>query len=161
MEGWRELRNAIILRAIDDWRMLVNRQTTPKSNCNYDEIEQFLSSKWCSELMVDMNIDGKDVLKILQEYKRTRIKKNPKNPKPEEEITSKIQFFNGWNRDRIKHFIADHVSMKKDTYTDDIENGYRHEFADGQTYELRLGDFLRHQPTEIYINGELAQRHQH
>ena len=70
-EGWKELRNAILLRAVDDYQMLVDKQITPKYNCNFGEIEEFLASEWCNILTAGLEYDGKDVLKVLQEYRRT------------------------------------------------------------------------------------------
>lgn len=70
-EGWKELRNAILLRAVDDYQMLVDGKNRPKSTCNEQEIEKFLQSEWCATLTDDLDFNGAHILKVLQEYRRT------------------------------------------------------------------------------------------
>lgn len=158
-DGWQDLRNAIIMQAVEDWQQLILRKTATKPNCNCGEIEQFLKSDWCDWLLSDMPISGKDILTVLQGYKEEHGKKKPESDP--EENSRKVQFFNGWSRFKIKYFVRAHSNMKKETVEGEAASGYKHEFEDGQTYEVRFGDFMKCQPTEIYINGELAERHKY
>ena len=55
-ENWQELANAIILRAVEDFRDTMNKKTLA-------EIEEFFLSDWFEVLT---NIDGRDLLTLLR-----------------------------------------------------------------------------------------------
>lgn len=67
-EGLIDLRNAIIRKAVMDYKAVVKRN---KGNDVYavKEIETFFQSELCSTLLSDTNITGQDILNKLHMWK--------------------------------------------------------------------------------------------
>ena len=122
-EGWRELRNAIIEQALSDWHSLVTKRMTAKPNINCVELVDFFKSKWCEDLLVDLPVSGEDLLNVLQGYKHMGLENAPAPDRMKQVGDTKLMFYNGWNRDKIKYFIRAHVDMKKETFTGEFGSG--------------------------------------
>ena len=155
---WRELRNAIIMRAIDDYQMLADSRIRPNSICNYKEIEVFIMSDWCDLLLSEKGVSSRELLDILRDYRRTHEAQKQERAKKTPRLqVGVLHHHNGWNAGSLREFINDHRDMDKTT--ERFENGYIHKFSDGQTYALIIGDVTQRQPTVVYINGEIVQEH--
>lgn len=68
----------------------------------------------------------------------------------------KITFHNCWTRRRLAEWVEDHSGLKRETVTH--PNGYQMDFECGDRYEIVYGDFAARTPTEIFVNGMLAQQ---
>ena len=72
-EGWMDLRTAIIEKAIDDYKRMVkksgDRYITGNGCYNILEIEKFFKSEYCTMLLSDVGITGRDILKELHEWR--------------------------------------------------------------------------------------------
>ena len=85
-ERWMDLRTAIIERAIDDYKIIVkktgDRYITGNGCYNIPEIEKFFKSEYCTMLLSDVGITGRDILKELHEW-RDEYLSNKQQPAPE------------------------------------------------------------------------------
>ena len=63
--AYRELANAIVVQAVDDWRKLCKRQ---EPNCKFTEIRQFFKSDWCA--MLCGNVDPLLILDALEHERK-------------------------------------------------------------------------------------------
>jgi hypothetical protein len=68
--AYRELANAIVVQAVDDWRKLCKRQ---EPNCKFTEIRQFFKSDWCA--MLCGNVDPLLILDALERERKTAVNK--------------------------------------------------------------------------------------
>ena len=81
-----DLRTAIIEQAIDDYKRIVkktgDRYITGNRCYNILEIEEFFKSEYCTMLLSDVGITGRDILKELHEW-RDEYLSNKQQPAPE------------------------------------------------------------------------------
>ena len=73
------LRNAIIERTMDDYKGLVAGACKAKPDRNITEIEMFLRSRWCAQLLNISDATGPEILDELHEWhgKYTGAKRKP------------------------------------------------------------------------------------
>lgn len=67
--GWTALRDAIIEKAISDYKTLIKGKTPYKVNCDVGEIERFLKSDLCKNLLIDTGVSGEDILRELHGWR--------------------------------------------------------------------------------------------
>lgn len=65
-----DLAFSIVLQAIDDYRLMkhlgiVKMKDEDGQVISKKEIAEFFNSDWCDSLLGDMNVTGKDILRIL------------------------------------------------------------------------------------------------
>ena len=80
MEGTKELATQIVLKAVEDWRLLVKSKAwdvpykrstygpVPNKDCNFTEIRNFFQSQYAEELLsiCDVNISPREILQKLE-----------------------------------------------------------------------------------------------
>lgn len=67
--GWAALRDAIIEKAVSDYKALVMGRTSRKERCNMLEIERFFKSDLCKNLLIDTDVSGEDILRELHSFR--------------------------------------------------------------------------------------------
>lgn len=67
--GWSALRDAIIEKAVDDYKALVMAKTARRESCNMFEIERFFKSDLCKNLLIDTGVTGEDILQELHSFR--------------------------------------------------------------------------------------------
>lgn len=76
---FERLRCGIVVQAIEDYKDLAKGNKRVKEEASYDEIEEFLSSAWCAELLMETAIKQSDLIAYCRKYKyqtfRRRLKK--------------------------------------------------------------------------------------
>lgn len=67
--NWRRLRNAIIQRAVTDYKLLIKGEQEPTRSCNLIEIEKFFLSKKCDDFLADFDhCSGETILQGLKKW---------------------------------------------------------------------------------------------
>lgn len=67
--GWAALRDAIIEKAVSDYKTLVRGETVYRESCNMREIERFFKSDLCKNLLIDTGVTGEDILQELHSFR--------------------------------------------------------------------------------------------
>lgn len=94
MEGVKELATQIVLKAVDDWRLLVKSRAwhdkpsrknrgIPNKDCNFTEIRNFFKSQYAEELLsiCDVNISPREILQKLEKELEEAMRKENRNGK--------------------------------------------------------------------------------
>lgn len=68
-DGWRNLRNAIIQEAMDDYKAMITGKMKQTYENNIRKIERFFSSDYCKNLLVDIDLTGDDILRELHGFR--------------------------------------------------------------------------------------------
>ena len=69
-DAFRNLANAIVVQATDDWRKLCKKQ---EPSCKFTGLRQFFKSDWCALLCG--NIDPLFILDALERERKTAVNK--------------------------------------------------------------------------------------
>lgn len=68
-EAYCNLRNAIIESAMDDYKAMITGKKRQGGDNNVKKIESFFMSDYCSLLLVDTGLTGKDILRELHGFR--------------------------------------------------------------------------------------------
>ncbi len=76
--GYKDLAGAVIMQAIDDWRLLCNAMTNPKGRKyppaqSFDALRRFFKSDWCETICI-ASTPEKILEKLEQELREARKK---------------------------------------------------------------------------------------
>ena len=69
MCGFLKLRNAIFAQARNDYKGIVRGEIPENCGCNIAEIEHFLRSEYCDNLLIASDIDGAAIIEHLHKWR--------------------------------------------------------------------------------------------